>query len=575
MKALILLVGGLVPLLAENAVVPGEVLIPYPTITNLSIEWKIQGDDNLNSQVGVEYRRAGEEGWRAAMPLRRIPAGDSGNRTTPTFHWDNKHSGSLLDLAPNTEYEIRLRLADPDGGSAERSLRARTRGVPRPAPGAVVKAVDPKNFKEALAAAGPGDILQLAPGYYGAATGTRDGEPGRPIVIRGDLSHTIKSTFDGISLRNRKHVILEKLSVNGSIDLLGAEEVAVRYCTVNAQYGIIAKRGPGCKNCYIADNVVTYVMPWTPEGMGSGSIWGGPANVGEGIEMTGPGNVICHNRVRGYRDCISTMEDQSAYEQVSVDIYNNDIYVGADDGIEADFCMGNCRVLRNRLTNCGMGLSSQPSLGGPIYFIRNVMYNLTLAPFKLERGSGGNLFLHNTVVKTGTGFYVPHGPGQYSRSLFRNNLCIGGPPGGRFGRYSSGAVRAMETPETDPSNDFDYDGVGTHGAPFAGRIGVFAFSSIEELRRLTTEKHAVRVDMSVFDRVEFPDPPYPERPVPDLRLRPGCPAVDAGVRLPGVNDLFRGAAPDLGAYEVGDALPCYGPRPEGVDEETQWIRENR
>jgi hypothetical protein len=38
-------------------------------------------------------------------------------------------------------------------------------------------------------------------------------------------------------------------------------------------------------------------------------------------------------------------------------------------------------------------------------------------------------------------------------------------------------------------------------------------------------------------------------------------AVDAGVRLPGVNDDFTGRAPDLGAYEVDRALPSYGPRP--------------
>ena len=50
---------------------------------------------------------------------------------------------------------------------------------------------------------------------------------------------------------------------------------------------------------------------------------------------------------------------------------------------------------------------------------------------------------------------------------------------------------------------------------------------------------------------------------PDLRLRPGSAAVDAGVRLPNVNDGFTGSAPDLGAYEVGQELPVYGPRPEG------------
>ncbi|MEW5975823.1 MAG: fibronectin type III domain-containing protein [Acidobacteriota bacterium] len=562
-------------LMAENATFPEEVTVPHPTICNLAIEWKIRGDDNLNGRVAVHYRPAGESKWRQAMELRRVLKGDSGERTRPTFFWENKHSGSIFDLRPGTEYEIRLRLTDSDGGSTERTVSARTRRVPKAGLDARTKAATPVNFKEIAAALEPGDVLHLSPGYYGAFAVARDGKPDKPIVIRGDLSHSLKSTFDRVSLEGRKHVILEKVTVNGSVDLQGAEAVAVRHCTVNAQYGIIASRPPGCKDCYIADNVVTYVMPWLAEGMGSGSVWGGAANVGEGIQVTGPGNVICHNRVKGYRDCISLMEDESAYNQVSEDIYNNDIYVGADDAIEADFCMGNCRVLRNRITNCFIGLSSQPSLGGPIYFVRNAMYNLIETPFKLERHSVGNVFLHNTAVKVGDGFRVPHGPNEYSHSLFRNNLCVGGLGGGTYGRYPNGTGRALYTPETDPTNDFDYDGVGTHGTPFLGSIGRVLFFSIEELRNLTTEKHSVQVDMNVFNEVDFPYPPIPERETPDLRPQAGSVVVDVGLYIPNVNDDFLGAAPDLGAYEAGQALPSYGPRPEGVDEETLLQKRDR
>lgn len=558
--------------LAEDATRPGEVSTPYPTITNLSVEWRIEGDDNLNGVVSVSYRAAGENEWLEAMPLRRIPAGDSGNRTNPTFQWDNRHSGSIFDLRPSTEYEIRLRLEDPDGGSAERLVRARTRAVPRPAADGRLRKVNPESFKAAAESARPGDILLLTPGYYGAFKAAADGEPAKPIVIRGTRDGPLGSTFQAIYLNDRKHVIVENLTVHGTVDLLGAEEVAVRYCLIHAQYGIIAARPPGAKNCYIADNTVTWVMPWYPAGMGASSIYGGPGNVGEGIQITGPGNVICHNRVRGFRDCISTMEDRGTYKQLSIDIYNNDIEVGADDGIEADFCQGNCRILRNRLTNCFMGLSSQPSLGGPTYFIRNAMYNITEAPFKFSRGSGGNVVLHNTVVKVGDGLRVPHGPGQYWRSLFRNNLCLGGAGGGQFGRYSSGPGRALFTPETDPANDFDYNGVGVVGTPFVIQIGPHRFVSPEEARAWVGLRHLVAVDLSVFESVEFPSPAVPERKIADLRLKAGSAAVDAGVRLANINDEYRGAAPDLGAYELGQPLPHYGPRPPGVDEETPWKR---
>jgi MYXO-CTERM domain-containing protein len=51
--------------------------------------------------------------------------------------------------------------------------------------------------------------------------------------------------------------------------------------------------------------------------------------------------------------------------------------------------------------------------------------------------------------------------------------------------------------------------------------------------------------------------------VVDLQLAAGSAAVDKGVVLTAINDGFTGAAPDLGAYEVGAAPPVYGPRTGG------------
>jgi hypothetical protein len=46
-------------------------------------------------------------------------------------------------------------------------------------------------------------------------------------------------------------------------------------------------------------------------------------------------------------------------------------------------------------------------------------------------------------------------------------------------------------------------------------------------------------------------------------------AIDAGQRLPGVNDRFTGVAPDLGAVELGCEEPHYGPRPAG-EQDRVW-----
>jgi hypothetical protein len=295
------------------------------------------------------------------------------------------------------------------------------------------------------------------------------------------------------------------------------------------------------------------LTPWAPEALGADG-----KNIGEGIEITGPGNVICFNRVTGFRDCISTLEGRHAVNQVCIDIYNNEINTGPDDGIEADFCMGNCRIVRNRITNCGMGVSSQPGLGGPTYFIRNVLYNLTNAPYKFYRASVGDVVLHNTVVKAGDGAACPASQ-PWSRAYFRNNVGIGGGQTRRFGRDDEGPVLAAYFPGADSTCDFDYNGYGLVGDSLRGNISGFVFNGLEELRE-GPEPHAVQVGLDGFLAVPLPDPPFPARAPPDLRPSEGSAAINAALVIPNVNDDYTGTAPDLGAYELGSELPVYGPR---------------
>jgi hypothetical protein len=91
------------------------------------------------------------------------------------------------------------------------------------------------------------------------------------------------------------------------------------------------------------------------------------------------------------------------------------------------------------------------------------------------------------------------------------------------------------------------------------------FKTLQEFSEATgQDRHSVIVDYDVFQKVTPPDPNDPRilyQPADfDFQLRPGSAAVDAGVRLPNINDGFTGKAPDLGAYEVGQPVPHYGPR---------------
>src|SRR4029079_5100873 len=57
---------------AEDRVTPGEPTVEPPTLISLGIDWPIEGDDNRNASVGVEYRRSGESAWHRALPLFRL-----------------------------------------------------------------------------------------------------------------------------------------------------------------------------------------------------------------------------------------------------------------------------------------------------------------------------------------------------------------------------------------------------------------------------------------------------------------------------------------------------------------------
>ena len=519
--------------LAQNRSIPGKITTPYPTFINLAMEWTIEGDDNANGVVLVKFREKGKDAWHDGMSLFRVPAGKN-----LVFTWKNKHSGSIFDVKPDTEYEIRLTLTDPDGGSSERTVTARTRAVP------VIGA--------------SAEIIDIAPGEYDTLrtiSGTRE----RPKVYRCSKGN---ASFTYIDVNNRKWVYIEGLHVTNlkpegiGIQMNGAENCMITGCTIHAVYGIVAYK-PGAENCYICDNVLTGICEWTNEAMGAHG-----ANIGEGIEMTGPGNVICYNRVAGFRDCISTMEDQHVVNQTCIDIYNNDIFRGADDAIEADFCFSNCRIFRNRITNCFVGLSSQPGLGGPNYFFRNSMYNLIHGAFKLKRFSQGDVVMHNTVVKVGAGL---SGNDSMDYAWFRNNLAIGGPDGGvKWGDYGAGNPYAADIIKPWKHCSFDYDAVGIFAGTYVANIGKHPFSEIE--------KHGIEhlVLGETFENVQFPNPPVPEREIQDLRPKAGAKVIDKAIPIANMNDKFTGSGPDIGAYEFGQELPHYGPRNNEAGDVTEY-----
>src|SRR5690606_24266823 len=95
------------------------------------------------------------------------------------------------------------------------------------------------------------------------------------------------------------------------------------------------------------------------------------------------------------------------------------------------------------------------------------------------------------------------------------------------------------------------------------------FGSLAEYSRETgQDQNSVMLGYEIFQNVPMLDAQdvarlqeLYEAAELDFSLVPGSTAVDRGLILPTVSDDFSGAAPDLGALEIGKPAPHYGPRP--------------
>jgi hypothetical protein len=170
-------------------VTPGEFIIDPPTLINLGFEWLIDGDTNRNARVDVSYRKSGDSAWKAAMPLlrlqhERVTQPNVFNLVTP-----NMFAGSVLDLEPDTAYEARFVLTDPDGvngaaANATKTVTVRTRPEPQPATGGTVYHVYPVGYTGPRTEPAFTGIM-CAYNYYCGAGDTAPG--GRPRVKPGDI----------------------------------------------------------------------------------------------------------------------------------------------------------------------------------------------------------------------------------------------------------------------------------------------------------------------------------------------------------------------------------------------------
>lgn len=623
----------------ENKTYSGKFIVEPPTLASLGFEWRIDGDDNRNAGVAVRYRKRGVDKWRDGLPLLRLQREKMiNNYGAYDYVAPNMFAGSIMDLQEDTEYEVLLRMTDPDGveNAAQQQFFVRTRAEPRPYGGGRIFHVYPPGFKgnrqepafTGLLAAfytrangadwfnaypprvKPGDTILVHAGLYkedryryanelgllfdGTYRFRQSGTAEKPIAIvaagdgevifDGAGNHVLFDVmgvnylyFEGITIRNT-----EVAFQAGHKGVAGAVGLTVKNCRLeNIGRGIYTDWS-GSKDFYIADN--TFIGKSHPERLEGwiGRVWQGtpgyptPVISELAVKVYGSGHIIAYNYVANFHDGI----DHATYGEpdgnpdpirermpVSIDIYNNDITNVDDNCIEADGAMHNIRVLRNRCFNqAHRSLSTQPVLGGPAYFIRNIVYH---APeggsIKFTANSAGILVYHNTFASEVLSM------DQASNLHYRNNLILG--------QGAAPEVFSMDTATNYSSSDYNgfrpnpgADVSFIWKSPDFGKVADFdgkrvdrRFRSLAEYSKATGQDlHSVLLDYDIFEDVSALTTENPGRlhdaKDSDFRLRAGSKAVDAGMILPNVNDGYRGRLPDLGAYEYGEAIPHYGPR---------------
>jgi len=290
---------------------------------------------------------------------------------------------------------------------------------------------------------------------------------------------------------------------------------------------------------------------------------------------TGRGSSICYNRVHEFFDCLDP-ETWQMVENIErnrdLDVMYNELYNSGDDAIEADGGGVNMRIHGNHIRNAFSAISIAPVERGPVYVTRNeASYKHLMLKLNVgDSDSRGWAFVyHNSgycVLKDGADAgiavsFPPLGFIPLENKVFRNNAFL---------------AREYAILHNCANYSLDYDCY--YGLP-GQKQPVFSWDSLDAAGKRTTfdtrdfaqyvqktgsELHGLYADpgfVSTPDVATVMSVPYEEGYVSrgamvkdgnpgDLRLESTSPCIDRGVVIRGINEDFKGKAPDVGAVET-------------------------
>ena len=483
----------------------------------------------------VRYRVASATEWREGHPL----VYDQRER---------QYRGSLVGLAPNTLFDIRLEAdakhidfqartsseAFPIGkttqlqGSTDQTLHVREGGTEKgwhlvtPAPGTKFVS-DVFNLS---------DYNVIVEADY--------------VILRGlELRN---AGIHGVLIRGGvQNVVIEDSHIIGWGRVGGARVWGVFH---GSDSGIYAENDAG--HLVIQRNLIEYPR--------------GGANDWESGHPLGPqaislidsrgGNIIRYNTIRstddhGFNDGIGggTNYGFKGSPNRDSDIYGNIVSHCWDDAIESEGANRNVRIWSNYIHHTFVHVATASTAMGPLYIFRNVfgesrishqdpsggmmiktgMNHVNINAERVSTGLGYRFIYHNTALQPNGGLDV-FSNHELHNAVTRNNIF-----------YARG--RSYPPDRGTPPNDFQNDLTGGYlGGGFVRSM----FLPSQGLEWFL----APTMNRIQWGRVEYTRNGR-DFAITDPMVQVANPALDKGIRLSGFNDDFTGAAPDIGAFENG------------------------
>ncbi len=521
-------------MITSNSFAQSQAANPYsvPTFECIGIYYKVDAE-NLG-ECRVSYRTAVTDLWKEAMPL-----------------WfdqrDLEYRGSIIGLSQDTEYQIRLTLADKQIDLTTKTL-SETFKVGKTT--YLDHGISSETF--VINESGSADAYHLIAPSEKSHT-TIDVRNSREFTVIIDADYVV---LRGIEVKNaakhaiyikegRHHIVVEECHISfwgriGGPKSFGNEG--------NTDSGIYAATGAG--NLIIQRNLIE-----NPRGCSNDWDTGHPAGP-QAISLinSSGNNVIRYNDLwstfdHSYNDVIgggSNFSHAGSPNRDS-DIYGNIIRSAHDDAIESEGANMNVRIWGNYTHDTFQHIATASTSKGPLYIFRNIFGetrksqkflggSMIKTGMRNEFGGGRKYIFHNTALQPNGSLNVFSGHPD-PNTVTRNNIfhCPG--------RLAS--IKPAEVP-----GDYDYD-------LFTGMEygNAKEIHGIREIPDYIDSYYLEFYPTSTINKVQWGKVPViiggVEKILTDPVVSIPNPVIDGGVIIPNFNDDFSGQGPDIGAFEAG------------------------